>query len=65
MTTRRWQDGAVVDEDFPLDDVSEHLARDGSLVWVDLCEPDHTELLALARELEPRSTRGGGRHRHR
>jgi len=52
ITTRRWEDGKVVEEDFPLDDVSDHLDRDGSLVWVDLCEPDHAELLALARELD-------------
>ena len=51
VTTRRWEDGKVVEEDFPLDAVSEHLGRDGSLVWVDLCEPDHSELLSLAHEL--------------
>ncbi|WP_404392766.1 magnesium transporter CorA family protein [Humibacillus xanthopallidus] len=51
ITTRRWEDGKVVEEDFPLHAVSEHLGRDGSLVWVDLCEPDHSELLSLAHEL--------------
>jgi len=51
VTTRRWEDGKVVEEGFPLDEVSEHLGRDGSLVWVDLCEPDHSELLSLAHEL--------------
>ncbi len=48
VTTRRWEDGSVVEQDFPLDEVSEHLDRDGSLLWVDLCEPDHAGLLALA-----------------
>ncbi|HET8987701.1 MAG TPA: magnesium transporter CorA family protein, partial [Humibacillus sp.] len=52
VTTRRWVDGKLVEEDFALDEVSERLGTDGSLVWVDLCEPDHSELLALARELE-------------
>ncbi|TQM58607.1 magnesium transporter CorA family protein [Humibacillus xanthopallidus] len=51
VTTRRWEDGKVVEEDFALDEVSEHLGRDGTLVWVDLCEPDHAALRALAGEL--------------
>jgi magnesium transporter len=52
ITTRRWQDGKLVEQDFALEEVAERLGRDGSLVWVDLCEPDHTDLLALAHELE-------------
>ncbi|MFM6851093.1 MAG: magnesium transporter CorA family protein, partial [Terrabacter sp.] len=51
VTSCRWQHGKVVEEGFPLDDVSEHLRDEASLVWVDLCEPDHTELRALAEEL--------------
>jgi magnesium transporter len=46
-----WRDGQVVDRDFPLEKVSDHLADEGSLVWVDLCEPDHEDLLLLADEL--------------
>jgi magnesium transporter len=52
ITTRRWEDGKVVEQDFPLDEVSEALTREGSLVWVDLCQPDHSDLLTLARELD-------------
>ncbi|HET7800153.1 MAG TPA: magnesium transporter CorA family protein [Humibacillus xanthopallidus] len=52
ITTRRWEDGKVVEQDFALDEVSELLEREGSLVWVDLCEPDHGDLLTLARELD-------------
>ena len=51
ITSCRWEHGKVVDEGFPLEDVSELLGREGSLIWVDLCEPDHAGLRALAQEL--------------
>jgi magnesium transporter len=51
ITSCRWEHGKVVDEGFPLEDVSELLGREGSLIWVDLCEPDHAGLRALAGEL--------------
>lgn len=51
ITSCRWEHGKVVDEGFALDEVSELLERDGSLIWVDLCEPDHAGLRALASEL--------------
>lgn len=51
VTTRLWRDGQVVEEDFPLSQVSEHLDADGSLIWVDLCDPDRAELGQLAQEL--------------
>jgi magnesium transporter len=49
--TLLWRKGEVTDRDFPLDDVSEHLQDDDSLVWVDLLEPDHGTLRKLAEEL--------------
>ncbi|MEP6649616.1 MAG: magnesium transporter CorA family protein [Lapillicoccus sp.] len=49
--TLLWRKGEVTDKDFPLDDVSEHLQDEGSLVWVDLLEPDHGVLQQLADEL--------------
>ena len=51
VTTRLWRDGVRQVEDFPLDQVSEHLAEDGALVWLDLCGPDHEQLQQLADEL--------------
>jgi magnesium transporter len=51
VRTCRWEDGAVVEEGFALEQVSDHLDREGSLLWVDLCEPDHDHLLRLAGEL--------------
>lgn len=49
--TRLWVDGDLKTEDFPLQDVSNHLAEDGALVWVDMCNPDHDVLCRLADEL--------------
>ena len=51
ITSCRWENGKVVDEGFPLEDVSELLGLEDSLIWVDLCEPDHAGLRALAEEL--------------
>lgn len=51
VTSCRWEHGKVVEQGFALDDVSDHLRDEASLVWVDLCEPDHAELRALAEEL--------------
>ncbi|WP_222594063.1 magnesium transporter CorA family protein [Terrabacter aerolatus] len=52
ITSCRWENGKVVDEGFALEEVSDLLQREGSLIWVDLCEPDHAGLRALATELD-------------
>ncbi len=52
MTTRLWRHGEPAAEGFPLGDVSEHLAEDDALVWVDLRRPDHELLRELAVELD-------------
>ena len=44
-------DGHVIATDFPFEQISDYLARDDVLTWVDLCEPDHSDLKALAGEL--------------
>lgn len=46
-----WRNGVLVDENFPLVEVSDHLADEQALVWVDLWDPDHEQLLLLAEEL--------------
>ncbi|MGB7980894.1 MAG: magnesium transporter CorA family protein [Candidatus Nanopelagicales bacterium] len=51
VRTRLWRAGHLVSDDFPLAEVSDRLAEDGSLVWVDLCHPDHATLSRLADEL--------------
>ena len=51
VRTRLWRDGLVDVENFPIEDVSDHLQEEGALVWLDLCDPDHELLLKLADEL--------------
>jgi magnesium transporter len=51
VRTRLWSDGVLKAENFPLADVSGHLAEQGALVWVDLCNPDATQLNELAGAL--------------
>jgi magnesium transporter len=49
--TRCYRNGVLTDEDFPVEDVSEHLAEPSSLVWIDLCAPDVSDLQLVADEL--------------
>jgi magnesium transporter len=49
--TRCYRGGALTDEDFPVDQVSEHLTDESAVVWVDLCAPDLEELQLVADEL--------------
>ncbi len=54
-------------ENFPLEGVSGHLGRHGSLVWVDLLNPDHATLSELAGELrfDPRAVEDVVEHAER
>jgi magnesium transporter len=49
--TRCYLNGKLVNEDFPLEDVSEHLAKSGAVVWIDLTAPNRDELQLLAKEM--------------
>ena len=49
--TRCYRNGVLTDEDFPVEDVSEHLAESSSIVWIDLCAPDVADLQLVADEL--------------
>lgn len=49
--TRSYRAGVLGDEDFPLQDISEHLARPSTVVWVDLLAPQQSELELIAEEL--------------
>ena len=49
--TRCYREGVLTDENFALEDVSDHLAEETSLVWVDLCAPDQKDLQLVADEL--------------
>jgi magnesium transporter len=50
-STRCYCNGVLTDEDFSLNDVSEHLDNPSAVVWVDLCAPDREELQLVAEEL--------------
>jgi magnesium transporter len=52
VRTRAYRDGAVVAEDFALAEISDHLAVDGTVLWVDLCGPSDAQLAMLADELD-------------
>lgn len=49
--TRVYVKGVLDAEGFPIADVSEHLDRDDTVVWVDLCDPTKEQLDELALEL--------------
>jgi magnesium transporter len=51
IRSRLWRDGNLVAEDFPFEELSQHLDTEGALVWVDMCDPDPSHLQALAEEL--------------
>ncbi len=50
-TTRAYRKGVLVDEGFPIAQVSDHLDTDHTIVWVDLCMPTGEHLHELADEL--------------
>ena len=50
-STRAYEGGRLYAEGFPMDEVSEQLARPEAFVWVDLLDPTKEELDALAGEL--------------
>ncbi len=49
--TRAYRGGDIVAEDFPLQAVSDYLAQDDLVVWVDFCGPTAADLASLPDEL--------------
>jgi magnesium transporter len=49
--TRLYRDGELVLEDFPVQDVSEHVKEANAYVWLDYCEPTRADLATVADEL--------------
>lgn len=49
--TRLYRKGALQAEDFPVSDVSDHLADHSAVVWFDLCEPTEADLASISEEL--------------
>jgi magnesium transporter len=46
-----WRGGVLESENFPFERISDYLADEGCLVWVDICQPDHQRMAKLAEEL--------------
>jgi magnesium transporter len=47
-----YRNGVLEAEDFPVEDVSDHLEEPSSVVWVDVCEPDAHDIAMIAEELQ-------------
>jgi magnesium transporter len=48
--TRVYRDGNLLAEGFPVTEISDYLERDGSVVWLDLHDPDQDDLAVLIDE---------------
>ncbi len=48
--TRVYLDGNLVAEGFPVVKISDYLEQDGTVVWLDLHDPDHEDLSVLSEE---------------
>ncbi|NJC69738.1 magnesium transporter CorA family protein [Planosporangium thailandense] len=48
--TRLYRNGVLEAEDFPVEDVSDHLADDQAVVWLDLCRPTQADFDVLSEE---------------
>lgn len=49
--TRLYRDGKLEAKDFPVEQISDHLADPGSIVWFDLCAPTREDLDLISEEL--------------
>lgn len=49
--TRLYRNGALEAEDFPVEQISEHVGESEVCVWIDYCEPTREELATIGEEL--------------
>ncbi len=49
--TRVYRSGRVEKDNFPVEDISEHICQPDTMVWVDLLSPDAEDLHVIAQEL--------------
>lgn len=49
--TRLYRSGVLEAENFPVEDISQHLTQPGVTVWLDLCQPDADDLTTISDEL--------------
>jgi magnesium transporter len=52
LRTRLYRHGVLEAENYPVSQISDHLADPSSVIWVDLCAPFNDDLALLANELE-------------
>ncbi|HET9117173.1 MAG TPA: magnesium transporter CorA family protein, partial [Pseudonocardiaceae bacterium] len=50
--TRLYRNGVLEAENFPVQDISEHLKEPGVTVWLDMCAPDEHDLATISEELD-------------
>lgn len=48
--TRLYRDGMLEVKDFPAAQISDYLQQPGTVVWLDLCEPNPADLEVLSEE---------------
>jgi len=48
--TRLYRDGVLEAKDFPAAQISDYLDEPGTVVWLDLCEPDRVDLEVISQE---------------
>src|SRR5919201_836780 len=48
--TRLYRDGVLEAKDFPAAQISDYLQESGTVVWLDLCEPDQADLEVVSQE---------------
>jgi magnesium transporter len=48
--TRLYRDGVLEAKDFPAAQISHYLQEPGTVVWLDLCEPDREDLEVISQE---------------
>jgi magnesium transporter len=49
--TRLYRSGVLEVENFPVQDISEHIRQPGVTVWLDMCAPDADDLATISDEL--------------
>jgi magnesium transporter len=50
--TRLYKDGQLDRENFPVSEISDHIAEPNAFVWLDYCAPTAEELATIAQELQ-------------
>ena len=65
--TRLYRDGRLELQGFPVADISEYLADESVIIWLDLRDPDHDDLVVLSEEfgLHPLAVEDALHHRQR